>query len=196
MHTCGVILAGGKSSRMGTNKSLLTIHDNKPVIQHIFEEIKLISDDTVVVTNHPDQYDFLQATMIGDRYFDKGPLAGLETSMYHMKAEYYIIAACDMPFIDKQIYTYLRDQLQRYDTYDAVIPVFNDQQHPLAGIYKREVLLSIQNQLYLNNLRVKSFFNDINVLYVNDFSMFSRATIEKHFFNMNNPTEFEQAKRL
>lgn len=196
MYTCGVILAGGKSSRMGTNKSLLQINDQKPVIQHIHEELKRISDDVIVVTNQPNQYDFLQTTMVGDRYFDMGPLAGLETSMYHMNAAYYIIAACDMPFVNKEIYTYLKNKLQQYDSYDAVVPVFNDRVHPLAGIYKRNVLSSIQKQIHLRNLRVKSFFSDVNILYIDDFSLFSKATVEKHFFNMNYPTEFEQAKRL
>jgi len=196
MYSCGVVLAGGKSSRMGKNKSLLKVNTDKPVIQEIYEEIKEINDETIIVTNHPGQYDFLQTTMVGDRYFDMGPLAGLETAMYHINAEYYMIAACDMPFINKQIYTYLHNQLQEYNAYDAVIPVYNDHIHPLAGVYKRNVITSIQQRLQLDDLRVRSFFEDIQVLYVNTFPQFSASTIEKHFFNMNNPAEFQQAKQL
>lgn len=193
MLTCGVILAGGKSSRMGTDKSLLQINDNNPIIQDIHEELKQINEDTVIVTNHPDQYNFMQAAMIGDRYFDMGPLAGLETAMYHIDAECYIVAACDMPFINNEVYTHLKQQLQ---SYDAVVPIFNDQLHPLAGVYRRKVLPYIQQQLQSQDLRVKGFFKNINVSYVEDFSSFSKETIEKHFFNMNNPSEFEHAKRL
>lgn len=193
MHSCGVVLAGGKSSRMGTNKSLLHIKENQPVIQHIFEEMKQINDETIIITNHPEQYDFLQATKVGDRYLDMGPLAGLETAMYHINADSFTIAACDMPFINRNIYTYLKQQLQ---SYDAVVPIFNEKMHPLAGVYKRKVLPSIQRQLQLHDLRVKSFFTDINVLYVDDFSSFSQAAAKKHFFNMNHPSEYEQAKKL
>ncbi|HLQ71428.1 MAG TPA: NTP transferase domain-containing protein, partial [Bacillota bacterium] len=78
MYSCGVLLAGGKSSRMGKNKSLLNVNDNRPVIQVIYDEIKQINEDSIIVTNHPGEYDFLQATMVGDRYYDMGPLAGLE----------------------------------------------------------------------------------------------------------------------
>ena len=196
MYSCGVLLAGGKSSRMGKNKSLLNVNDNRPVIQVIYDEIKQINEDSIIVTNHPDEYDFLQATMVGDRYYDMGPLAGLETAMYHIDAAYYMIAACDMPFINKQIYTYLHEQLQQHNTYDAVVPVHNNQIHPLAGIYKRNVLPHIQRQLEIGNLRVKSFFEDIHTLYIDSFSQFSQSTLKKHFFNMNNPEEFEQAKLL
>lgn len=193
MHTCGVVLSGGKSSRMGTNKSLLRLDGNKPVIEHIYEEIQQVCNDTIIVTNHPDQYDFMKAIMVGDRYVDMGPLAGLETAMYHIDAELYVIAACDMPFVNKDIYTYLKQQIQ---SYDAVIPRFNDQIHPLAGIYRRNVLSSIQHQIQSHDLRVRGFFEHVNVLYVEDFSMFPEATVKNHFFNMNNPTDFEQAKRV
>ncbi|HLR01483.1 MAG TPA: molybdenum cofactor guanylyltransferase [Virgibacillus sp.] len=193
MHSCGVVLSGGKSSRMGTNKSLLQLNDDKPVIQHIYDEIKHICDDTIIVTNQPEQYDFLKATMVGDRYFDMGPLAGLETAMYHIDADIYMIAACDMPFINRDIYTYLANKLQ---SYDAVIPRFDNQMHPLAGIYRRHVLPSIQKQIQSHDLRVKGFFEDINVLYVDDFASFPQTMVERHFFNMNDPAEFEEAKRL
>lgn len=193
MHTCGVVLAGGKSSRMGTNKSLLYIDENQPVIQRIFEALQKVNDETIVVTNHPEDFDFLQAAKVGDRYLDMGPLAGLETAMYHIDADSFMIAACDMPFIKPGVYSYLKQQLR---SYDAVVPVFDGQVHPLAGIYKRKVLPGIQQRLQSHDLRVRSFFDDFNVLYADDFSAFSHAAIEKHFFNMNNPTEYETAKHL
>src|SRR5699024_12735851 len=98
MHSCGVVLSGGKSSRMGTNKSLMQVNDDKAVIQHIYDEIKHICDDTIIVTNQPEQYDFPKTTMVADRYFDMGPLAGLDAAMYHIDADIYTLAPSDLPF--------------------------------------------------------------------------------------------------
>src|SRR5699024_12091296 len=66
METCGVILAGGKSTRMGTNKALLKI-DNRTVIEKVASELQLVCDKVIIVTNVPDDYRFLDFDLIGDR---------------------------------------------------------------------------------------------------------------------------------
>src|SRR5690625_6759771 len=106
MNTCGVILSGGKSSRMGTNKSLLTI-DNQPVIQKISEELKQCNDEVIVVSNQLETYNFLGVKKIIDRLTDKGPWPGLETVLYHVNADVYMFVACDMHFISSEVYKFL-----------------------------------------------------------------------------------------
>lgn len=192
MNICGVVLSGGKSSRMGTNKSLLTI-DNKPVIEHILEEIQNCSDEAVIIANQPLMYKFLGVKQFSDRYINKGPLAGLETALYHVDANIFIFAACDMPFISNIVYHYLLQQLAHYD---AVVPIYNNQMHPLSGIYKKSVLPHIQAQIKKNDLKVKGFFAYVNVIYVRDFGNLSDSLLQKHFFNMNEPVQYEEAKRL
>lgn len=192
MHISGIVLSGGKSSRMGTNKSLLLLHD-KPVIMHIVEELQTISEEVYVITNDPQTYEFIGQPMLSDRYKNKGPLAGLETALYHVEADAYMIAACDMPFIDQQVYSYL---LQQLDGYDAVVPIYDGQVHPLSGIYKKDVLRHIQHQLERNRLRVNSFFDYIHVKYVETYDDICEHVLHKHFFNMNHPDEYEQAKTL
>lgn len=192
MHICGVILAGGKSRRMGRNKSLLKIQ-GKTTIEHITSEIKRCSDEVIIIANEKDTYDFLPYPKFSDRFINKGPLAGLESALYHVDADIFIIAACDMPFIEHEVYEYMLEQLGNDD---AVVPVYNDRPHPLAGIYKRTVLSEITRQLEMNNLRVRSFFEDINVKFLSSFGGISEEVVTKHFFNMNHPEQYEQAKVL
>lgn len=192
MNICGVVLSGGKSSRMGTNKSLLAI-DNKPVIAHILEEIHKCSDEVVIIANQPSMYKFLGVKQFSDRYINKGPLAGLETALYHVDANIFIFTACDMPFINKTVYHYLLQQLAHYD---AVVPIYNNQMHPLSGIYKKNALPHIQAQIEKGDLKVKSFFEYVNTIYVRDFGNLSDELLQKHFFNMNDPVQYEKAKRL
>jgi molybdopterin-guanine dinucleotide biosynthesis protein A len=192
MTVTGVILSGGKSSRMGKNKSLLTL-GNKKVIEHIHDEMRSCSDDIVVVANEPSAYAFLASNIVSDRFPGKGPLAGLETAFFHKEADAYIISACDTPLIKREVYKYL---LSRLHNYEAVIPVFNDQTHPLSGIYRRSVLQAVKQQLNKDELKVKSFFKNIRVNYVDNFEAISNDILHQHFFNMNTPSDYEEAKLL
>ena len=190
MNTCGVILSGGKSSRMGTNKSLLKLGE-KTVIEYITEEVQSCTEDICIISNQPTLYHFLNRTVFTDRYKDKGPLGGFEAAMYHNNADVFVFAACDMPFVNKNVYRCLLKQLK---TYDAVVPVYNDQLHPLSGIYKKKVLPIIQQQLDNDLLRIKGFFEHIKVHYIKNFGDIPEKILKRHFFNMNTPEHYEKAK--
>src|SRR5690625_999693 len=129
MLTCGVVLAGGQSSRMGTNKSLLPIH-GKAAIVHIVEELKHCVDDVIIIANETKPYQFLNREIFSDRYSGYGPLAGLESALFHQTADLYLLAACDMPFVSCRVYKFLAEQIGEHD---AVIPVYGSREHPLAG---------------------------------------------------------------
>lgn len=177
---------------MGTNKSLLAIH-NKKAIEHIVDELSLCTDEVIIIANEKEPYQFLNKKIFSDRFKNKGPLAGLESAIYHYEADVYYIAACDMPFINCQIYQYLSQYIINHD---AVIPVYDSRQHPLSGLYHRDTLYYIQQQIKQNRLRMNSFHHAIHVKYVETFNGIDERTLQKHFFNMNNPEQYEIAKRL
>lgn len=192
MRACGVILSGGRSSRMGTNKSLLKLGEST-VIEQIIDEVQSCTDEICIISNQPQDYRFLNKTIYTDRYKDKGPLAGIESALYHSNADVFVFAACDMPFINREVYKYLLNSLKGYD---AVVPAYDDQLHPLSGIYTKNILPKIQGQLDKDQLKVKGFFDQIKVNYIKDFDDISDSVLEKHFFNMNTPPHYEHAKFL
>lgn len=192
MHTCGVILSGGKSSRMGKTKALLPLRD-KPVIEHIASELKHVCDEVIVITNQPQDYEFLGLSHFEDRYRQKGPLGGIESALYHVNADVYVMAACDMPFISRHVYTHLMQQLK---SHDAAVPMYDARMHPLAGVYRKTVLPAIQDKLDHDERKVNSFFDRTDVNVVHDFGEIPEELLNKHFFNMNNPDHYEQAKVL
>ncbi len=192
LKTSGIILSGGKSARMGSNKSLLTVK-GKPVIQHIAEEMQSCNKKVAVIANNPDIYRFLGVRVISDRYSGKGPLAGIETALYHTNADAVMLAACDMPFINRDVYRYL---LRNLNGFDAVVPVFGNYTHPLSGIYKKHILETITDQINKNNLQVKSVFEYIRVNYIYDFANLNKKTLQMHFFNMNTPDQYKEAEHL
>lgn len=192
MLTCGVVLSGGQSTRMGTNKSLLPI-DGKVAIAHIVDELTKCVNDIIVIANEKQPYKFLKQPIYADRFQDKGPLAGLESALYHHDADLYYMAACDMPFVSCQVYNVLSKQAEDFD---AIIPIYEGREHPLAGIYRRSILPHVQNNINNDRLRMNSFHHDIKVKYVDTFPSVDDQTIQRHFFNMNNPKQYEAAKRL
>src|SRR5699024_12306118 len=151
-------------------------------IEKLASELQLVCDKVIIVTNDPDDYRFLDFDLIGDRYINKGPLAGIESAMYHYIANQYVIAACDMPFINQDIYRYLINNLTLYD---AVVPKYKNRVHPLSGIYRRNVLKNIQEQIENENLKIRSFFDHININIIDKYNNIYKNQLDYHFINMN-----------
>ncbi|MFZ3579339.1 molybdenum cofactor guanylyltransferase [Virgibacillus sp. DJP39] len=192
INICVVILAGGHSSRMGMNKALLPIR-NKPVIEKIVGELGSIGDRTIINSNQPSTYTYLGFPVIKDNYVDQGPLAGMEAAMSHVDANVFIISACDTPFVKKEVYLHLLDQLNGFD---AVVPIYKGKIHPLSGIYTKNVNNKLQQQLDKQERKVSLMFDHLKVRYVDEFSGIPMEHLDNHFFNMNRPDEYEEAKRL
>jgi molybdopterin-guanine dinucleotide biosynthesis protein A len=193
MKAAAIILAGGKSSRMGTNKALLKINE-KTNIERIINHLKLLFDDLILVTNDVGQYDFLEVQMVPDQYPGMGPLAGVHAGLNASNYDVNLVVACDMPFISGELAEAL---ISNTSNYDAVIPVINGKQHPLFAVYQKRVAKSVEERLQSGHLRMKHLLDDLNVLYVTEKELetYSPIELEKVFFNMNHPEEYVEAKK-
>src|SRR4051812_31899843 len=93
----GIILAGGKSSRMGYDKGLAVLNGSK-MIDQVYASLKKVVDKVIIVSN-TDSYNYLNVPVYQDLYKDKGPIGGIYTGLSHSTTEKNIIVACDMPFV-------------------------------------------------------------------------------------------------
>ena len=192
MQAGGIILSGGKSSRMGTNKALLKFEE-KTNIQRIYEELKKFSEDIILVTNDSESYDFLKIKMTADHFPGRGPLAGIHAGLLASPFEVNIVAACDMPFISSEV---AKTMAERLGDYDAAIPVINGKQQPLFAAFRRGIIPDIQQSLENDELRMKHLFNRLNVCYLTEKDLLlDEDGLERVFFNMNRPEEYEEAKK-
>ena len=191
MKTTGIILAGGKSSRMGTNKALLTI-DGKTVIERIVNQLDQIVDEIIVVTNHFHDYEFLQLPMVEDKWKDMGPLAGIQAGLNASTTERNLVVACDMPFISIDLGKYL---LSLLDQYQAAVPEISGQLHPLFAAYRKDTLEAISKSLNENQLRIRQLLHTIHVKIIKNELLDSLgiSTEEIYFFNMNHRDEYHKA---
>lgn len=193
MKAAAIILSGGKSSRMGTNKALLKIN-KKTNIERIADNLKVLFDDIILVTNEPEQYQFLGLKMVSDQYPGMGPLAGVHAGLEASDFEVNFVVACDMPFVSVELANALVNNCSHYD---AVVPVINGKQHPLFSVFKKETANQIEQSIAGGRLRVKHLLDDLKVLYVTETELqaYSQLDLERVFFNMNHPNEYEEAKK-
>lgn len=191
MKTTGILLAGGKSSRMGTNKALLELNGRR-VIEGIADKLCNITDELIVVTNTFADYEFLQLPMVEDNWKGMGPLAGIEAGLAASNTEHNLIVACDMPFISVGLGHYL---LTCLDECQAAVPVIEGTRHPLFAAYRREVLQKARKSLERNELRIGHLLENVDVKVITEDVLASLGipNEEQYFFNMNNPEHYQKA---
>ena len=102
----GIILSGGRSSRMGVNKSLLKIGD-KTVIEHVVKLMRSLFEKVLIVTNDPGEYSFLNVPLFEDIYTRMGPLAGIHSGLVNSDTRKNFILSCDLPLITSEMIEYL-----------------------------------------------------------------------------------------
>ncbi len=185
-----VILAGGKSSRMGSNKAFLKLKD-KTFIELQIELLRKMFDEIIISANTQSEYEYLNLPVFKDIYPGKGPLAGIYTSLINSSSFYTFMLACDMPFVDLELIKHLQDLTQNYD---VVIPKSKKGLEPLHAFYSKNCIDSIKKELDANNLRIISFFPHVNVKIVELDSLTVSNSFKDSIKNLNTREEYEVAR--
>ena len=158
MEIGAVILAGGKSSRMGEDKGLIT-YKGKPMVQWSIEAVAPITSKIVIVSSNP-SYQKFNVPVIEDQIPDQGPLGGIVSGMEYLQTDKAIILPCDTPHIS----TDLLLELLQEGAYNAVcIPQKNGRIHPLTGIYNHSILNHLKEQLALSRLKMTRAMEGLDV---------------------------------
>jgi len=182
----GVILAGGRSTRFGSNKAMAMV-DGKPLIQHVADTVTSIFRDCLLVTNAPEQYDFLNMPMIRDRYQGMGPLAGIHAALRHTGKSRIFVVACDMPNLSQELIQYLCNINEQ--EYDVIIPWLEKGQEPLFGIYQKKSLAVIDSYLQQKDCQIIRALEDLQVRRVSEQEILSITGDLACFKNINWPED-------
>lgn len=191
VKAAAIILSGGKSSRMGTNKALLKV-SGQTNIERIVHELEKFFHPLILVTNEPESYRFLALPSVMDQYPGMGPLAGIHAGLTASGEEVNAIVACDMPFVSGELLWALAEKIGRYD---AVVPVIFGQQHPLFAVFKKNIAQTAAESIKKGQLRMKDLLGHLNVLYVTEEDLPAGLDVTQIFYNMNHPNEYEEAKK-
>ncbi|MFZ2950516.1 MAG: molybdenum cofactor guanylyltransferase [Desulfuromonadaceae bacterium] len=182
----GVILAGGESSRMGSNKALLPYRGGR-FIESIHRQLSGLFDEVLVVTNAPEQFAFLRCRMVSDIYRDMGALAGLHAGLVNSHTPHIFAVACDMPYLNDSL---IRALVARRHQGDVIIPESDDGLEPLHAVYCRSCLPAMETALEAGKRRLVSFFPEIRATIVpGDAVRFVDPDLDS-FRNINTPADY------
>jgi molybdopterin-guanine dinucleotide biosynthesis protein A len=145
----GIVLAGGLSSRMGREKGLVPFC-GKPMIAWVLAALHPLVSDLVVVANDP-AYAAFGYRVVADDFKEMGPVGGLCTGLRNVRTEVNIVLACDMPCITTDLLQHLLDQL---GDAPAIAAQTAQRKQPLVGIYRRECLPAVVENLSVGRLRM------------------------------------------
>lgn len=190
------ISAGGKSSRMGTDKAFVEVA-NKPLIEHILERVaNLGQQETLLITHRPAAYAHLGLPMYSDVMPNKGPLGGIYTALCNSQTDYTLVLACDMPFVNPSLLHHMREHCQADPTLQVVVPRVNDYPEGLHAIYHQHCKEPIRARLEADKLKVISFYAEMKVRYIEEVEWRQFDPQGLTFFDLDTPEELDVARRM
>ena len=190
MMESAVILAGGKSTRMGRNKALLDF-GGEPLIARLCGILKEGFREVVISANDPETYEFLSVPVIRDVYAAGGSLAGIHAGLLHSRTQYCFFVACDMPFVNIELVRYLARFAKDFD---IVIPVSKNGLEPLHSFYSRDCIPHIEKQMKTKNLKIMDFFPCVKVREISLDEMRICDPECLSYFNVNTPEKYQLAR--
>lgn len=204
-----VILAGGKSSRMGRSKALLPF-DGEPLIRHLVRTLEPLFTDVVVVggageefvelagllgslRSQPNELNKLNKpnlTLVRDEIAYQGPVGGIYYGLREAKGEFVFLTSCDAPFLNLALISHLISQISDYD---VVVPYWRERFQPLHAVYRRSVAPLLGEQLERGELRPIFLYEKVRTRRVSEDEIRRFDPEGLSFLNMNTPEDYEAA---
>lgn len=185
-----VILAGGKSTRMGRDKASLP-WGKQDILHHIIDCLQKVSQDILVISNQP-RFLPTPIRVISDIIPHCGPLSGIHTGLSRAKHSTALVIGCDMPFITPEAVQAIMKHANSTQ-YDAIIPLYHGKCQPLFACYQKRSLPVIEKALYTGNYKMSSLCNLLHSFYIPEDMWPPDFNLEVLFKNLNYNEEYQQA---
>ena len=182
----GIILAGGRNSRMGgADKAFLTV-GGRTVFERTFDTLTACFPQVIVVSNDPQKYRGFDVQVVADEFPRQGPLAGIHAGLGRIDSPYAFVVACDMPFLQPAPIRFLVSHL---NSQDAVIPEWDGDIEPLHGIYGAHLRPVISEALRTGTRAIRDLLPRLRVQFIPEHLMRRVQGAEESFRNVNTPEE-------
>ncbi|MBV8085334.1 MAG: molybdenum cofactor guanylyltransferase [Chloroflexi bacterium] len=176
---------------MGTNKALLRFASGETVIELILARVAPLCAETLLVTNTPETYAFLQLPLYGDVYPGMSSLGGIYTGVLSAREQRSLVLSCDLPLVNPELLTYLLDL--PFD-YDLLMPWIGGRQQPLHAIYAKSCLPAMQAQIEAGDLKIVNLLDTLRGRVVREDEL--QPEWLTSFRNMNTPEDWAEVQRL
>jgi len=184
-NVTGFILLGGKSSRYGSNKAFVEIEGVR-LVDRVARVMKSIFHRVLLVTNTPDEYEYLKIPMIEDLIKGLGPMGGIYTGLMTLSDEAGFFVACDMPFLSESL---IRHMVDVRDDFDIVVPRMDWMLEPLHALYSKKCLPVIHEAIGQDQHQILKCFAELRVRYVDEEELRLWDPELRSFFNINKPQD-------
>jgi molybdenum cofactor guanylyltransferase len=186
-----IVLAGGRSSRMGTPKALLPF-DHQPLIVHIVATLRRLFPEVVVVAAPGQDLPSMPITLVRDDVAYQGPVGGIYYGLRAAGGDVSFVTSCDSAFLNSDLISHLLSQISQYD---VVVPHWQGRFQPLHAVYRRSVLPLLEGQLARGELRPVYLFDKVRTRRIDEEEIRRFDPEGWSFFNMNTPEEYAEALR-
>jgi molybdenum cofactor guanylyltransferase len=192
-----IVLAGGKSKRLGRNKVAETI-GSKSLLERVVSCLTPLNAEIIVVaareSSLPELTNYSRVKFVEDIYPGKGTIGGIYTGLATSETFYNLVVACDMPFLKLDLVRYMVSQAEGYD---VVIPKTNNQiLEPLHAIYSRNCLSYLEFLIKQGRLSVLELFPMVRVKYIEEIEIQKFDPEHVSFFNINTETDLRAGKEI
>ena len=187
----GVILSGGKNTRMGGRNKAFLQFDGERVIDRTVRIFKALFEEVILVTNAPFDYRDQDVMLVADMFKDKGALGGIHAGLFHATHEKVFFSACDMPFLNR---AFIESMIDLSNRYDIVVPNPPDGLQPLHAVYSRRCLPVIEKLFAQDRLKIIGFYPGYSIHKIPAETLAQFDPEGRMFFNVNSLEELNKLK--
>ncbi len=190
MEISGIILAGGRSYRMGRNKALMDL-DGLTLIERVARVLSRLCREIIVAGGDPAELEHLGYPLVPDIHPGCGPLSGIHAGLMAARNRYSFVSACDTPFLDEKL---IGKIISEANGYDAVILKHGDYFEPLSSLYSKAFISAAEESIKNGAYKVTAALSLVRwkPLAVGRDDI---PDLEKTLFNINTPRDYEKAKK-
>ena len=191
----GVLLAGGKSQRMGFDKQLLSVN-NRRLVYELVHRLKEEFEEIIIVTNSPEHYEGGTGySVISDEIKDMGPLGGIHTGLKAAAGEYVYFLACDMPCVNVDYIRFMKNKIKNLEV-DACVTRFGEWIEPFNAFYSKSLIKGIEADLLIGKGYIFQYLKKQNCLYIEEKVAREFSPEWDMFLNLNTVSELDRYMRL
>ncbi len=182
----GIILAGGKSSRFGSNKALFE-YQGKKLVEYSIQTLKPLCEKILISTNQPEKFAFTGLQTVRDTYPDCGPIGGIHACLQQSESEHHLITGCDLPWLDTRLFAHI---LQCSPGFQVVIPSHKGLKETMTCYYNKTSTETLEKALQEKQYKILDAIASLKILYpvVDELDFYT----EKLFANINYREDIER----
>ena len=190
----GIILAGGKSRRMGEDKRYLVVGE-QTILERGLGVIRSIFQEVLVVIAQDSPPLRVDAKVVRDLLPDCGSLGGLYTGLMQATTPWIFVVACDMPFLDQAV---IGQFTSRRATADIVMAKLDARLHPMHALYGKRCLPALEQMIQARQLKIQEIVSQpsLRVQYVTEAELLTIDPSWRSFQNVNTPSDLEAARSM